>query len=204
MKKKICKYCGKEFETIYANFCSRSCISKYTWKMKRDKMLSGLKKSWNEERREKASITQKIVQKEVWKNDKLREHNSKKQKENWGNETYRMRMMKIFDNDWREKMKKIQQELWTPELCEKHSILMTEIYKNSELLKKRSEISKELWEDDDYRNKMMSYLQSDEFRKIISDYMIEKWKDDDWKDFMSNVMKKHWEDDDYRNKVINQ
>lgn len=67
------------------------------------------------------------------------------------------------------------------------------LFKSMMLSKLRSSaFSKELWEDEAYREKMS---------KTLSESAKKTWQDEDYREKMSKVRKAKWEDEDYREKI---
>lgn len=149
---KICELCAKEFETKNKKkrFCSRNCVSDFTWKIpeNRKKLIDKLKKAWTDDRKEITSNSKKLL----WKYDVYRNKMTEQSKILWSDTEYIKKTVVNRTDECRKKISDKAKERWNnPEFKEKMMI-----HFNSD--KNKKEISYRflnLWKNENYINSVI-------------------------------------------------
>lgn len=115
----------------------------------------------------------KAKMKEIVSNADFKKRISTTQKAQWQDSEYKQHMSELLSERW--KNPEYRAKMDTPELREKRRINAIEMMKNPEMLQRQSETHKRLWEDEDYRSKMIAKLNSPEVNEASSTAAKARW-----------------------------
>lgn len=75
----------------------------------------------------------------------------------------------------------------TQEYKDNHTKAMQEVYERPEVIEKRSQQFTNMWRDEEYRNKKVAELSSDERRQFMSRQQSGRWQDEEYRRRMDEV-----------------